>query len=229
MYTSKPGSRRRERQRDRQRAVAGVDPGADEVAAVVRFGGAVERRVLVGADDVGEAQRGDRGLGVPPDELGGDRLLGDLAEPVRVVRAGVRLVDGERRRRLVEREAHRGDARCEHDRADARAVRGEQGVERHGDVVVEGRGIRHQAVHRDRREVHEGVEPVVARGHREERVERLPEVGEVDAGEARSRRSGEVEADHVVAVGAQPLDRGPSELASAAGDADPHLVPPSVP
>jgi hypothetical protein len=101
-------------------------------------------------------------------------------------------------------------------------------MECHRDVVVEGRHVRHEAVHRQGGEVHERIKSIVPRCDTEERIEGLAVVGEVDSGEAGAGNTGHIEADHVVAELAQPRDRGPSELACAAGDADVHGPVPSL-
>ncbi len=81
------------------------------------------------------------------------------------------------------------------------------------DVVLERGGIRHETVHRDRGEVHDRVELAEPGGDAEQRIEGLAVVREVDAGESGARRAGEVESEHLMPVGPQPLDGGRAQLA----------------
>jgi hypothetical protein len=99
-------------------------------------------------------------------------------------------------------------------------------VERHRHVVVEGGGVRYEPVDGDRGEVDQGVHAVVAGGHAEERVQGLPVVPQLDAGETRAACPVEVEPDHVVAVVPQPRGGGAPQLAAAARDGDAHATDP---
>lgn len=71
--------------------------------------------------------------------------------------------------------------------------------------------------------MYERVESIVTRGHPQQRIQGLSVVGEVDAGESRAGDTGRVERDHLMAIRAQTLYGGPTELAGTAGDTDRHV------
>ncbi len=136
---------------------------------------------------------------MPPHELDRELLLEVLDERVgRLGTCRVLLVDRDVGRRDVEGKAqHRLAGRVD-DATDAEPDGRPEHVERGQHVVAEGRDVAPDAGGRDRRQVHDGVEPAGLAVHSLESVDDLAVVGEVDLQESGAAGADDVEPDDVV-------------------------------
>ena len=137
-------------------------------------------------------------------------------------RGRILLVDGDVRRRNVERQAENGLARRVDDVLDARTLRRVEDVVGDADVVVERRDVAQDARSRDRRQVDDRVEPVVLVLHPHDRVDRVAEVGEIDPDETGTTLPRRVQIDDLVPRFREfAHDRAP-ELSRSSSDSDSH-------